>query len=184
MNFPDQLSGPERYSATRHRVRPRTPRSASSLQTTRRHRSSNRRHASPPALPGGRYHPTNSGTPRQIYAVRAAIDNGSKPELLPNGRANHPPMQKEDPDPQPVVSEPSTTALQSSAEQVLQPSRPGDTKPDAMHNAWRSPEEIFLERGSGLSKPEQKVCKSQADMPIICDSGGCSGSAGATAAGD
>ena len=61
-------SGPERYSATRHRVRPRTPRSASSLQTTRRHRSSNRRHASPPALPGGRYHPTNSGTPRQIYA--------------------------------------------------------------------------------------------------------------------
>ena len=61
-------SVPERYSATRHRVRPRTPRSASSLPTTRRHLSSNRGHASPPALPGGRYHPTNSGTPRQIYA--------------------------------------------------------------------------------------------------------------------
>ena len=36
-------SGPERYSATRHGVRPRTPRSASSLP------SSHRRHASPPA---------------------------------------------------------------------------------------------------------------------------------------
>ena len=41
---------------------------ASSLPTTSRHLSSNRRHASPPALPGGQYHPTNSGTPRQIYA--------------------------------------------------------------------------------------------------------------------
>ena len=36
--------------------------------TTRRPRSSNRRQASSPALPGGRYHPTNSGNPRQIDA--------------------------------------------------------------------------------------------------------------------
>ena len=70
-------SGPERYSATRHRVRPRTPRSASSLQTTRRHRSSNRRHASPPALPTADITPPIQALRARFTRVRAAIDNGT-----------------------------------------------------------------------------------------------------------
>jgi len=38
------------------------------LPTTRRRLSGNHARAALPALPGGRRHPTNSGTPRQIYA--------------------------------------------------------------------------------------------------------------------
>jgi hypothetical protein len=58
-------SMPERYSATRHRVSRARP---AALPATRSHLSSNSGHASPPALPGGRYHPTNSATLRQICA--------------------------------------------------------------------------------------------------------------------
>ena len=49
---------PERYPATRHRVRPRTPSPAPSPLTTRRHLSSNCGHALRQRFLAGRYHVT------------------------------------------------------------------------------------------------------------------------------
>jgi hypothetical protein len=71
---------PERYSATRHRVSRARP---AALPATRSHLSSNSGHGSPPAHPGGQFHHTNSGSPRQKCAGPGSHRHQSEVRAVP-----------------------------------------------------------------------------------------------------